>query len=121
MSTKRFVRGLAAFAACALFAVKVGTVKAEQVLPHYDPDEYCEDIAGVGGAYSEGTKQSCIEIEQEAYDKLKELWDDLPDRMQNYCDQIAKAGGKGSYSTLQSCIDLEQQAAEKNRTKRFKY
>lgn len=94
---------------------------ASKAIPHYDPDEYCEQVAGAGGSYSEETKQSCIEMEQQAYDSLKETWDDVPDKMQKYCDDVASSGGTSSYETLKSCIEQEEEAAEKNRTTHFKY
>lgn len=95
---------------CRILLTGASAAEAQQAIPLYDPDNYCEEIANVGGPYSESTKQSCIEIEQEAYDSLKDAWGDLPDKMQKYCDEIASVGGKGSYSTLNSFIEIEQEA-----------
>lgn len=53
---------------------------------------------------------SCIGMEQQAYDKLKRNWFSIPARTQSYCDEVGCAGGQ-SNSILESCIGMEMDAA----------
>lgn len=52
----------------------------------------------------------CIDMEQQAYDALKQYWATLPARPRNYCNEVAKVTG-GSYSILEGCIEMETEAA----------
>ena len=80
-------------------------------IPRYDPEGYCKVVASFGGKYSAMLDNSCLELEQGAYNELKAGWGGYSGHAQSYCDDVATFGGKGSYQLLKSCIDLEEQAA----------
>lgn len=96
-------------------------VAAGDDIPRYDPGAYCDEVAGFAGAYSESTRDGCMDMEQSSYDSLKAQWAELSPRIRTYCDQVARFAGKGSYSTLQGCVDMEQGAAARNRDREFKF
>lgn len=79
-----------------------------QEIPRYDPEKYCRDVANAIGG-SAVIYNSCVGMEQSAYDALKARWTGLPVRPREYCDEVAKAIG-GTYQILSSCIDQELQA-----------
>lgn len=54
---------------------------------------------------------SCVEMEQQAYDGLKHRWSSIPAGTRSHCDEVARFGGAGSYSILESCVQMEQEAA----------
>jgi hypothetical protein len=87
-------------------------------MPRYDPNDYCQQVSDVSGG-SSAVLNSCIEMEQEAYDKRKAVWSALPAKTRAYCDQVARVSGGGSYSILDSCADMETEAASS--TPGFKY
>ena len=86
-------------------------------LPRYDPEAYCQKIANFSGG-SDMLFNGCIEMEQEAYDKLKPLWASIPEKTRAYCNKIARTSG-GSYSLLDGCIDMELEAAGEKKGFRF--
>ena len=95
-----------------------GTAQASD-LPRYDPEGYCKDVASFSGEYSAMLDNSCLEMEQGAYDELKAGWGGYSAHAQSYCDEVARFGGKGSYDLLKSCIEMEEQAADNK--KKFKF
>ena len=86
-------------------------------LPRYDVEKHCSRVASISGS-SAMIKNGCMDMEQEAYDKLKPLWASIPGKTQQHCGQVAKVSG-GSYSILEGCIDMETEEAAKPR--QFKY
>lgn len=86
-------------------------------IPKYDVESYCKSVADISGG-SSMIFNGCIEMEQEAYDDLKQIWPNLPQKTKNHCDEIAQVGG-GSYTILKSCLDMETAAASS--TPKFKY
>ncbi|MQX45738.1 hypothetical protein [Sinorhizobium medicae] len=86
-------------------------------MPHYDVAAYCEQVSSAGGG-SAMIYNSCVEMEQEAYDRRKASWSALSARAQSYCDEVARAGG-ASYSILDSCLDMETEAQQS--VPEFKY
>lgn len=105
---------IAVFLACSTPAVAAD-------MPRFDVTAQCKKIASFGGPFSETTFDSCMEMEQSAYDQLKATWSTLTLDMKNQCVKIASFGGPGSYSTLQSCVEMEQEAANKNKDRQFKF
>ncbi|PBC11300.1 hypothetical protein [Mesorhizobium sp. WSM3859] len=89
-----------------------------QQMPRYDAAGYCRQLSDMGGG-SSTVYNSCIDMEQNAYNKRKPEWSSLPIKTRNYCDNLASMGGKGSYTVLDSCIDMELGAA--GSTPDFKY
>lgn len=87
-------------------------------MPRYDPASYCRQLSDTGGG-SATIYNSCIDMEQNAYNKRKPEWSSLPMKTRNYCDSLARMGGGGSYTILDSCIDMEIGAA--GSTPEFKY
>ncbi|WP_319413905.1 hypothetical protein [uncultured Cohaesibacter sp.] len=80
-------------------------------LPRYDPQGHCKKVASFGGDYSAMLDNSCLEIEQAAYNSLKAVWADFSGASKSHCDRVARFGGQGSYSLLKSCIEMEERAA----------
>ncbi len=109
---------LALIAACAALGAVATSARAE--MPYYDPNSYCRAVASFGGAFSDSTMQTCLRMEQSAYDALKSRWDQLPQHIRAYCDEVARFGGAGSYSTLETCVQMEIRAAQSNRAFKFK-
>jgi hypothetical protein len=81
-----------------------------QVLPQYDPEAHCKEVASFGGSYSAVLDNACLAQEQSAYDALKDNWSNVPVEARSHCDEVASFGGTGSYVLLQSCIEQELQA-----------
>lgn len=97
------------------------TAAEAQELPRYDVESHCKDVAAFGGAPSETIRQGCFQMEQQAYNRLKEQWAELPRNVRQHCDEVASFGGSSSYSILKGCIDMEMQAAQDNRSSTFQY
>ncbi|QEL12896.1 hypothetical protein FY550_14620 [Kushneria phosphatilytica] len=93
-----------------------GAVHAED-LPHFDVEAYCKQVSSVGGS-SNAIYNSCIDMQQDAYDVLKSSWADVPAKTQDYCQQVASVGGS-SYSILKSCIEMETDAASNRKSFQF--
>ncbi|MFO7596648.1 MAG: hypothetical protein R6W92_09930 [Desulfocurvibacter africanus] len=77
-------------------------------IPKYDVDAYCRSVAQAGDN-SNTLYNSCIDMEQMAYDGLKASKDQVPDKTASQCDSVARSIG-GSYMILMGCIDQEMQA-----------
>jgi hypothetical protein len=104
----------------AILLVGWGPVLAAD-MPHFDVAAQCKKVASFGGPFSETTFAGCMEMEQSAYDQLKETWPNLNTSMKNQCSKIASFGGPGSYTTLQGCVEMEREAASSNQNRQFKY
>ncbi|WP_148254850.1 hypothetical protein [Aidingimonas lacisalsi] len=92
--------------------VSVSGVVSAQDVPKYDVESHCQEVADIGGGSSNTMYNSCIDMEQSAYDGLKGVWESVPASTREHCDQVASVGGAGSYSLLESCVDMETSAAE---------
>lgn len=88
-----------------------------QALPKYDPATYCQEVADTAGG-SAMIFNGCIELEQEAYDRLKPAWSSMPEKTRRYCDEVARTA-HGAYSILSGCIDMEMEAAGSKKNFRF--
>ena len=91
-------------------AICIPTAVWAQGVPRYDPPTYCEGIAKMADG-SRVIYNSCVKMEQDAYNDLKGEWSDLPATTRSYCDGIARTGD-GTYVILKSCIDMEADAAK---------
>ncbi|PAU76547.1 hypothetical protein [Halomonas salipaludis] len=83
-----------------------------QDIPRYDVEDHCEQVAGFGGSFSNSTYNGCIQMEQSAYNGLRDQWQQLPASIRQHCNDVASFGGAGSYSTLQGCVQMEVSAGE---------
>lgn len=81
-------------------------------VPDFDVKTYCNHIASLGGSSSQMVMQGCFQNEQAAYDRLKPVWDGLPQSTRAYCTRITKMSP--SYATLDGCVDMESSAAQSN-------
>jgi len=86
-------------------------------VPRYDVPNYCKEVSDISGG-SSMIYNSCIEMEQDAYDGLKSQWESIPSRTRDYCDEVGRVSG-GSYSILKSCVEMETDAA--GETPEFRY
>jgi hypothetical protein len=89
--------------------------------PHFDAKAHCDAVARFGGGFSETLMDSCMNMEQSAYDAVRSSYDDLPSNLRMHCENVAKFGGPGSYSLLKSCIDMERRAGDRNNGRSFRY
>jgi hypothetical protein len=80
-------------------------------MPRYDAEAHCEEVAAFGGERSAMLYNSCVDMEQSAYNGLKEVWQTLPAATQSHCNDVASFGSPGSYTLLESCVDMETNAA----------
>src|SRR5580693_6951226 len=103
------------------YASSVAVVAQDAVVPKYDVKEHCKGIAGFGGTFSEMVMDSCLGMEQTAYNKLKNHWGKIAAPIRIHCDEIARFGGVGSYTVFESCVEMETGAAKKNSVSEFKY
>ena len=104
-------------AAMAFIFVQWAIPAAAQDMPRYNPADYCQRVADVSGG-SSVLYNSCIEMEQSAYDKRKANWSSISAKSRNYCNEVARVSG-GSYVLLDSCIDMETDASAS--TPEFKF
>ncbi|WP_274628130.1 hypothetical protein [Arvimicrobium flavum] len=86
-------------------------------IPRYDPPRYCKSVSDFGGGGAM-IYNGCIQMEQEAYDSLKRIWNGLPSKTKHYCDEVARFGDR-SYAILKGCIDMESDAASSTPGFRF--
>ena len=88
-----------------------------QTIPHYEVEKYCREVATYSGG-SSMIFNGCMDMEQNAYDTLKPVWNHVPASSRNYCDEVARASG-GSYGILKGCVDMEVEAENSKRS--FEY
>jgi hypothetical protein len=86
-------------------------------LPRYDVPASCQEVANFGGG-SHQIYNSCIQMEQQAYNNLKNRWAGIPNDIRGSCIEVASFGGN-SYQILESCIQMEQGAADNPETFSF--
>jgi|SRR5690625_2784731 len=86
-------------------------------LPRYDVEGHCNEVASVSGG-SSMIKNSCMDMEQSAYNALKVKWSSTSEKIKAHCNDVARVTG-GSYTILQSCIEMEESAESSPR--KFKY
>lgn len=98
-------------------ALSVMSIAQAAELPRYDPNKYCERISSLSGG-SATLANECIKMEQSSYNKLKNMWDSIPEKTVSYCDRLANTTG-GSYTLLESCIDMEM--TESNAPQKFEF
>lgn len=79
-------------------------------IPRFDAEAHCEQVAGFAGDSSNMLYNSCIDMEQSAYNSLKGQWPSLPANVQGHCEDVSSFGGPGSYTMLESCVDMEVSA-----------
>lgn len=90
-------------------------------VPKFDVQQYCDVIANSGGTTSEMIRSGCFEQEQNSYNKVKGIWNQLTPSMQSYCTTIASSGGNSSYMILDGCISQELNSKSSNKGFQFKY
>jgi len=95
-----------------------GDAQAQQ-LPRFDVQAHCEEIAAFGGSYSASSYNGCIQMEQSAYNSLKQSWGRVPQRIRTHCLEIARYGGGGDYSSLEGCIEMETNASRNRQQFKF--
>ena len=53
----------------------------QSALPRFPVEAHCRQVAGFGGSYSQSLYGGCMDMEQQAYDKLQKTWMTLPQSM----------------------------------------
>ncbi len=87
---------------------------APEAPPRYDVEAHCTKVSAIGAGPTAMIKKSCMDMEQEAYDKLKGIWPTLPINTVKHCERVTGMTG-GSYTLLESCIEMELEEAAKPR------
>lgn len=90
------------------------------LLPRFDVEKYCTELASMGGSLSETMKRECFKMEQESYDGLKPKWQNTPPHTKNYCVELASFMG-ASYTMLSECLKMETSSRHDNSSTQFKY
>jgi hypothetical protein len=66
-------------------------------------------------------RRACFAQEQQAYDRLKPMWPQLPAEMAAHCEKIASFGGPGSYTLMEACVQQEMQVSGGKAGRTFKF
>src|SRR4051812_20481879 len=88
-------------------------------VPFYSVEQWCNKVAHSSGARSETIYGGCIDLEQSAYDTLRNIWSPLPADTQVWCDKVARSSGTGSYKILNECVEDQETANKTNSTRQF--
>ncbi len=80
-------------------------------VPEYDVKAQCDRVARADGTLSQAVLMVCMQQEQAAYDKAKEVWGNLPRTSQEHCLQTTENTGQTSYIILNACVQQENFAA----------
>lgn len=89
-------------------------VAVAQDLPRFDVERHCEKLSQIGGG-SHSMFNTCIELEQDAYDTLRARWGEVSARIRRHCGELGAIGG-GSYQMVETCVEMEQEAASGRRS-----
>ena len=73
-----------------------------EMLPAYDSEAICADIAG-GSASQELIMRGCLDFQERMRKEVALTWENVPARVQESCGKAAEASG--DYWRLKSCID----------------
>jgi hypothetical protein len=74
------------------------------MLPAYDSEAICADVAG-GSARQELIMRGCLDFQERTRKEIALTWDSVPASVQESCGKAAEASG--DYWRLKSCIDKE--------------
>lgn len=58
-------------------------------IPRYDVEAHCKSVADISGG-SSMIFNGCVEMEQEAYDDIKQIWSSLPQKQKNIVMKLAR-------------------------------
>jgi hypothetical protein len=75
-----------------------------EMLPAYDSEAICSDIAGTS-AKQELIMRGCLDFQERTRKEIALAWDNLPVPVQKSCTKAAEASG--DYWRLKNCIDKE--------------
>lgn len=105
---KRGVLGkIAVLTGAALFGAG-SPASAQDQLPEYDVDAYCEQVAQTsGGSYM--IEKGCRDQERAARRWLQKT--QVSAKISDYCDQVASTTG-GSYVIFKGCVQQERRARD---------
>jgi len=103
------------------FALATFAAAAQDYMPRYDVEAYCDQVASFTGNTSELIRKGCLSQEQASYDSLKSLWPSIPPNVQSYCNEVATFAGSGSYLLLKGCVQEELAAKRSNEGTHFRY
>lgn len=84
---------------------------AQAAIPDYDVKAQCDRMARADGTLSQAVLMVCMQQEQAAYDKAKDVWGNLPRTSQEHCAQTSLDTGQTSYIILNACVQQENYAA----------
>jgi hypothetical protein len=94
--------------------------EAASDLPVYDVDKYCKNEADTYGK-DPTMIEVCLDEEQKAYDKLKNIWSSLNKTVKTYCEQdLHLPETLSSYYRLMVCIGHELKEDEELHDFKFK-
>jgi hypothetical protein len=79
-----------------------------EMLPAYDSEAICSDIAGTS-AKQELIMRGCLDFQERIRKEVALTWETLPAPVQESCGKAAEASG--DYWRLKSCIDKATESA----------
>jgi hypothetical protein len=90
------------FPILALALVASTPLARAEMLPAYDSEAICADIAG-GSARQELIMRGCLDFQERTRKEVALTWEAVPASVQESCGKTAEASG--DYWRLKSCID----------------
>ena len=79
-----------------------------EMLPAYDPEVICSDLAGTSTKQDE-VMRGCLDFQERMRKEVALAWDKVPAPVQASCGKAAETSG--DYWRLKSCIDKEARSA----------
>jgi hypothetical protein len=93
--------------AAALLALPAGAAAQDApALPDWDSRGYCERT--LARTESASLMVACLDIEDDARETLRDLWDGLPPPIRRTC--LRTLSRSASYSLLNACVEIEVKA-----------
>jgi hypothetical protein len=79
-----------------------------EMLPAYDSEAICADVAG-GSARQELIMRGCLDFQKRTREEVALTWEKVPAPVQESCGKATEASG--DYWRLKSCIDKATESA----------
>lgn len=102
---------------------------AAQSLPRYDVDSACRRVVPDRGEYDypgkaenlRRARQACIDAEQQDYDILRLLWNQISPEGRSQCIEFGNRAGGRQYLILRECAGTTHQRERLQQSRPFRY
>jgi len=97
-----------------LFLLATLPAFADERPPRYDIDGLCSRLSNTPDGFSPETMARCLEIQSDAMESVRKVWQNTPDYIQSDCDHRARVDRDGDYQILDVCVrvQLRQEQAD---------